>query len=74
MYETAGRLMAYSVVHREPLPSFLSQSMYAFAFLSHGSNAPNPSVADVDDDGLRRHLNDVSIINLSTKLSCCLGK
>lgn len=57
MYATAGKLLAYSVVHRGPVPRFFSAQLYAC--LTDGYTAAVSSVDDIDDADVKNNLNRV---------------
>jgi len=57
-YEVSGRILAYSMVHRGPLPSFLSETLYTA--ITKGNEAAFPGIEDVDDVALQGQLKAVS--------------
>jgi len=59
-YDLSGRLLAYSIVHRGPLPSFLSETLYTT--ITCGYAAAQPGIQQVDDITLRQQLTAVSFL------------
>lgn len=45
-YEAAGRLLAYSIVHRGPLPTFMSEQFYAITLCesNYSGHLPDDAV------------------------------
>lgn len=59
-YDISGRLLAYSIVHRGPLPSFLSETLYTT--ITCGYAAAQPGIQQVDDVTLRQQFTAVSFL------------
>jgi len=58
-YELAGKVLAYSIVHRGPLPRFFSRVLYVA--ITEGYYEAIPAISDIHDMELRGHLSDVSV-------------
>ena len=56
LYSTVGKILAYSIVHRGPMPTFFSPLL--FRILSEG-NSVQPNVTDIRNDALREQLHQV---------------
>ncbi len=56
-YEFAGMVMAYSIVHRGPLPTFLHGELYKA--IANGPSDARPCIGDIQDPDLRQKLQDV---------------
>ena len=57
-YTVAGKIMAYSIVHRGTLPAFLNEQLYVAIY--DGYCKAQPDVSDVHDSTLRQKLINVS--------------
>ncbi len=62
-YETVGRILAYSIVHRGPLPNFLSETLYSSICL--GTESTQPGLSDIQDPDLAARLQQVITAILS---------
>ena len=56
-YEFAGQLLAYSIVHRGPLPNFFTDLLYTS--ISEGSSHVTPELTDVTDESTHQQLKTV---------------
>jgi len=58
VYEVSGMIIAYSIVHRGPLPAFSSEQLYAA--ISSRCTEALPDINDVSDETLRQQLRQVA--------------
>ena len=63
MYFMVGRIMAVSLVHGGPSPTFLSRTL--FDAIIKGMDRVSPTIQDIHDRTLRQQLEDVREIVLS---------
>jgi len=61
-YEAAGKIIAYGIVHRGPLPRFFSKTLYHA--ITEGYSSADPDVSDIDDPSLQEILQKASIKHL----------
>ena len=68
-YSIMGSMLAYMLVHRGPAPKILSR--VAYEIIAYGSSkAVSLSLENIDDEGMRTHLQEV--VNLYIRM--CLLK
>lgn len=57
VYQTAGKMIAYSIVQKGPLPNFMHPLLYKA--ISEGPDSVKPTVKDVVDYEMRQILQEV---------------
>jgi hypothetical protein len=57
LYFAAGKMIAYSIIHRGPKPTFFNPLM--FKIISEGIDTVQPTVEDICEYDVRAKLHDV---------------